>query len=85
MTSVVLTYKGPPSLRKEAESRLRQKLGGADFVCRATDLFEAQVDERQLSIIADESLWQVTFPSYAEIRKPGTNWNKLREKALELK
>ena len=85
MTSVVLTYKGPSSERKEAELRLRQKLDCTDFVCRATDLFEAQVDERQLSIIAGESQWQVTFPSYAEIRKPGTNWNKLREKTLELK
>ncbi|WP_330211895.1 hypothetical protein [Pseudomonas sp. Z18(2022)] len=85
MTSVVLTYKGPPSMRKEAESRLRQKLQGADFVCRATDLFEAQVDERQLSIIAGESQWQVTFPSYAEIRRPGTNWSTLREKVLGMK
>lgn len=85
MTSVVLTYKGPPSERKDAESRLRLKLDGADLVCRATNLFEAQVDDRLLSIIAGDSQWQVSFPTYAEIRKPGTNWNKLREKSLEMK
>lgn len=85
MTSVVLTYKGPPSEQKDAESRLRRKLGGADLVCRATNLFEAQVDEQLLSLIAGDSQWQLTFPTYAEIRKPATNLNKLREKLAEMK
>lgn len=67
------------------QARLSIKLGGADLVCRATNLFEAQVDERQLSLIAGDSQWQLTFPTYAEIRKPATNLNKLREKLAEMK
>lgn len=85
MTSVVLIYKGAPSLRKDAEMQMRRQLGSSDFVCRANNLFEAQVDDRQLAIIRCDPDWQVSFPTFAEIRKPATNWGKVREKLAHMK
>ena len=77
MTTVVLTYQGVPEQRQSAEDLVRS-LPGAVLTAKATDLFEAQLDENAVQALQQDPNWSVSEQTFAEIRSPALNLKNMR-------
>lgn len=87
MTSFVFKFKGLPDQRGAALEQLRVQLPRIALVTPKTStLVEVRLPDPE----ADSMLpllqrdfgagWEVTLPSFAEIRSPAINWSAIRDK-----
>ncbi|MFT4100218.1 MAG: hypothetical protein QM674_04095 [Burkholderiaceae bacterium] len=87
MTPFVFKFKGLPAQRGQAMEDLRTQLPRDALVTpKTTDLVEVRLEDaeaaRMLPGLQREfaSLWEVTLPTYAEIKPPAFNWAIVRDK-----
>lgn len=80
MTNLVLTYRGNPAGRQAAEARLRRLVPNAVLTPKTSTLVEAQVEDSQVSTLEAQPDWDVSRPTFAEIRKPSFNFKNARAK-----
>jgi len=77
VTTVVLMYQGVPEQRQSAEDLVRS-LPGAVLTAKATDLFEAQLDEHAVQALQQDPNWSIAELSFAEVRGPAMNLKNMR-------
>ncbi|WP_371763449.1 hypothetical protein [Massilia sp.] len=80
MASVVLTYKGTEAGRESAVDRLRQQFPDAVLTPKTDTLIEAQIDDAQVTNLKAQGDWDVSRPTFAEIRQPSLNLKNIRNK-----
>lgn len=78
--TVVLTYQGAATQRQEAEAKLRRALPGVVLTHKTRTTLEGDLAPEQAQKVADEGVWRVSRPVYAEIHPPSVNLSKLRRK-----
>lgn len=78
--TVVLAYQGIPSNRQEAEAKLRRTLPDVVFTRKTSTVLEGQLSDDQVQQVTQDNCWRVVTPSYAEVRKPALNLQRMRAK-----
>lgn len=80
MTSVVLTYKGKATGRQSADAKLRRLFPDAVVTPKTGAIVEVQLDESHIAALETQADWEVSRPTFAEIRKPAFNLKNIRAK-----
>lgn len=79
MTSLVLRFTGLASLKGQAMELLRQQVPGIELTPKTSTLLEARVDDSQVDRLMHSSDWEVTVPSYAEVKPPAFKLSRFRD------